>query len=65
MIPPPLNGSISDSSITVTFNGTDTNMIYYNTTLNLNVGDNVHVYVSYTGGNVNLAHDLTVQLDLF
>ena len=37
----------------------------YNSSLALNSGDKVHVYLSYTGNNDDLAHDLTVQLDLF
>jgi hypothetical protein len=28
-------------------------------------GDKIHAYLTYTGGNGNTAHDLTLQVDMF
>ena len=42
-----------------------TNSNYYNSSLRLNTGDKIHVLMSYTGGNANTAHDITLQLDIF
>jgi hypothetical protein len=38
---------------------------YYNSTQDLAAGDKIHVGVTYSGGNGNLTHDLTIQLDMF
>jgi hypothetical protein len=38
---------------------------YYNSSQNLGAGDRIHVGVTYTGGNGNTTHDLTIQLDMF
>jgi len=62
---PIATGTITDSAFTVTLSGTTVVANYYNSSLRLATGDRVHVYVSYTGNNSNLAHDLTVQLDMF
>lgn len=40
-------------------------MTFYNGSVDLSTGDKLHVHVSFTGGNSNATHDLTVQLDLF
>jgi hypothetical protein len=61
----PNGGSIASTAFTVTFGATDTFVAYYSGSVNLGVGDRVHVQVSYTGGNGNTAHDLTVQVDMF
>ena len=61
----PSGGSIADTIFTVTFGAADTFKSFYNGSVNLGAGDRVHVQVSYTGGNANEAHDLTVQLDMF
>jgi hypothetical protein len=61
----PSGGSIADTVFTVTFGATDTAKSFYNGSVNLGPGDKVHLQVSYTGGNANDAHDLTVQLDMF
>lgn len=54
-----------DTLFTITLSGTTREAYFYNRSLSLNAGDKVHVYLEITGGNANLAHDLTVQLDLF
>ena len=61
----PLGGTITTSSFTVTFNNSDTFKSYYNSSLRLNAGDLIHLYITYSGGNGNTAHDLTCQIDLF
>lgn len=50
---------------TLLFNSADTIKSYYNASQTFNAGDLIHVYVSSTGGNGNLANDLSVQLDCF
>ena len=55
-------------TIPSTTGGTDTNGSFYNSSLTLNSGDRLHLYVSYVsgnGGNAIKAQDLTVQVDLF
>lgn len=62
----PYGGSLTDiTAFTVTFTGTDRFMNFYNSSFSLNTGDSLHVYITYTGGNGNTAHDLTLQLDMF
>ena len=61
----PVGGTITSTPFTVIFGATDTTKSFYNASVSLNTGDRIHVQVSYTGGNGNAAHDLTVQLDLF
>jgi len=50
---------------TVTFTDGDIQKTFYDASARFNTGDNIIVYLSYTGAGANLAHDLTVQLDLF
>jgi hypothetical protein len=62
----PYGGSLTDiTAFTVTFGATDRFQNFYNGSFSLNTGDYLHVYMSYTGGNANGAHDLTLQLDMF
>jgi hypothetical protein len=61
----PNGGSIADTVFTTTFGATDLLHTFYSGSVNLAPGDRVHVQVTYTGGNGNDAHDLTVQLDMF
>ena len=61
----PNGGTIADTDFTVTFGANDTLKNFYNASLTVNTGDRIHVQVSWTGGNQNTAHDLTVQLDMF
>ena len=61
----PYGGSIADTAFTVTFGAADLVKNFYNASLSVNTGDRIHVQVSYTGGNANEAHDLTVQIDTF
>ena len=42
-----------------------TSISYYNSTKDLATGDRIHIGVTYTGGNDNLTHDLSIQLDMF
>jgi hypothetical protein len=51
---------------TITFNGTDYSQSFYNASVNLNAGDLIHLYSTYTSGSPsNVAHDITCQVDLF
>ena len=64
----PYGGSITNTIFTVTFGPTDLFKNFYNGSLALNTGDQIHVELTYTSGggpNANAAHDLTVQLDMF
>ena len=61
----PLGGSLSNTPFTVTLVAGEKFKNFYDASLRLNTGDYLHVYLSYTGGNGNTAHDLTVQVDLF
>ena len=61
----PFGGTIADTSFTVTFDAADLVKNFYNASLSVNTGDRIHVQVTYTGGNANNAHDLTVQIDTF
>jgi hypothetical protein len=61
----PVGGTITDTLFTVTFGAADVVKNFYNGSVNLNTGDRIHLQLSYTGGNGNAAHDLTVQLDMF
>ena len=62
----PYGGSLTNiTGFTVTFTGTDKFMNFYNGSFSLNTGDYLHVYITYTGGNGNAAHDVTLQLDMF
>ena len=61
----PIGGTITDTPFTVTFGAADILKNFYNASLSLNTGDRIHVEVTYTGGNGNTAHDLTLQLDMF
>jgi hypothetical protein len=57
-----------DTSFTVTISGTTKFATFYNASLSLATGDFIHVYLSYVnlgGASPNLAHDITVQVDLF
>jgi len=45
--------------------GTQTVGSFYNGSVRLNRGDQVHLLMSYTGNNNNDAHDITAQIDLF
>jgi hypothetical protein len=60
----PKNGTIKTTPFTVTFAAGETNKTFYDSSVRLNTGDNIHVGVIYTGAN-NAAHDLTVQVDTF
>jgi hypothetical protein len=61
----PFGGSIADTSFTVTLGAADLVKNFYGASLSVNTGDRIHVQVTYTGGNGNTAHDLTVQIDMF
>jgi hypothetical protein len=62
----PYGGSLTDiTAFTVTFGATDRFKNFYNGSFSFNTGDYLHVYMTYTGGNANGAHDLTLQLDMF
>jgi hypothetical protein len=58
-------GTITATPFTVVFDATATSGSFYDSSITLNTGDKLHVYISYIGGNGNTAHDATVQVDLF
>ena len=55
----------TDTPISITFGAAETEKSFYSASTQYNVGDRLHVQVSYTGGGGNTATDLTVQLDMF
>ena len=59
----PVGGAITDTLFTVTLTGGLTTGTFYNSSYRCNTGDQIHVFVSYTGATA--AHDMTVQVDLF
>jgi hypothetical protein len=62
----PYGGTIADvTGFSLVFGGTDTDLSFYNGSQTFGARDLIHVYVSYTGGNGNTAHDLTVEIDCF
>jgi hypothetical protein len=61
----PLAGTITSTPFIATFGANELVSNYYNASVSLNTGDRIHVQLTYTGGNSNDAHDLTVQVDLF
>jgi hypothetical protein len=44
---------------------TGSSVSYYNSSYDLAAGDRIHVGVTYSGGNGNTTHDLSIQLDMF
>jgi hypothetical protein len=62
---PVSSGIVTDTLFTITLTGAQLQGSFYNSSLSLNSGDKVHLYLSYTGGGANTAHDATVQIDLF
>ena len=56
---------IQSTPFTVTFGPTDILKTFYNASTSLNTGDRIHLYISYTTGVSNVAHDITAQIDLF
>lgn len=56
------NGMLS-TGFSLTLGATETSQEKYNASFRFDTGDRIHVYSSYTGGT--LAHDTTVQLDMF
>jgi hypothetical protein len=64
----PYGGSIADTIFTVTLGPTDLFKNFYDGSVTLNTGDQLHLQLTYTSGggpNANAAHDLTVQIDMF
>jgi hypothetical protein len=61
----PSGGSVTSTVFTVTLTGTQTVGSFYNGSVRLNRGDQVHLLMSYTGNNANNAHDITAQIDVF
>jgi hypothetical protein len=62
---PIATGTVTDTPFTVTFGAADLVQNFYNASVRLATGDRIHLYITYTGNNANIAHDLTVQLDTF
>jgi hypothetical protein len=60
------SNSPTSTAFTITFGPTETQKNFYSASVQFNVGDRLHVNVSYTSnGSGNAATDLSVQLDLF
>lgn len=58
-------GVVTDTAFTITLTGTTVIGNYYNSSLSLNTGDKIHLYMTYSGNNANTANDITAQIDLF
>ena len=58
-------GTADVTGYSVTFGAAENDKSFYNASQTFEAGDLIHVQLSYTGGNGNNAHDLTVQLDCF
>ena len=59
-------GVIIIPAFTQTYNDATTIVqTYFNSTQTFNVGDRIHVFLTYAGGAAMTAHDITVQLDFF
>ena len=56
-------GTLIDTSFNLTLTGTVSTLNFYNASQDLNTGDRIHVFL--TGSDPTLAHDLSIQLDLF
>ena len=64
----PLGGSLTITPFTVTLTDGQTSGTFYNSSINVNTGDFIHLHLSYTsggGGNSNQSNDITAQIDLF
>ena len=62
----PVGGTIANvTGYSLLFTDTETTKSYYNGSQTFGAGDKIHVFISYTGNNANLSHDITVQLDCF
>jgi hypothetical protein len=61
----PVGGTITNTAFTVTISNTQTEGTFYNSSVSLNTGDKLHLFLTYSGGNSNNAHDITAQIDLF
>ena len=62
----PVGGSIADvTGYTLIFTDTENEKAFYNGSQTFSAGDKLHLFISYTGGNGNTSHDITVQLDCF
>lgn len=62
----PSGGSIADvTGYSVTLSNAQTSASFYSGSQTFGAGDRIHVLISYTGGNANASHDVTVQLDCF
>jgi hypothetical protein len=55
----------TDTVFSITFTGADKTKSFYNGSVDFAAGDFLHVYLTYTGGNANTAHDLSLQVDMF
>ncbi|NBT79158.1 MAG: NAD(P)-dependent oxidoreductase [Betaproteobacteria bacterium] len=60
----PFGGSIASTAFTVTLGATDLVANFYNASVRVNTGDRIHVQVSYTGGNGNIAKMIKNNLSL-
>jgi hypothetical protein len=58
----PVGGVLQETPYAITLAHPNTNATLKNKNLKLQIGDKIHVKVSYTGGTTNAAKDLTVQL---
>jgi len=59
------NGSRATTIFTITFGANDIIKNFYNGSVRFSTGDQLSLYMTYTGNNSNTASDLTCQLDLF
>ena len=59
------SNSPTNTIFIITFGATETQKTFYNGSEQFNVGDRLHVLLTYTGSSANTATDLSVQLDMF
>ena len=59
-------GIISDTIFTITLTGIELQSSFYNSSLTLNKGDKIHLYLSYSSDNgTNFSSDINAQINLF
>jgi hypothetical protein len=60
-----VTAALITTPFTLTFINGEKSKTFYNSSVTLVTGDLLHLLVSYTGGNGNTGHDLSVQIDLY
>jgi hypothetical protein len=58
-------GIITNTNFTISLVGNNLSSSVFNYSYSLMTGDLIHLYMTYTGDNSNLAHDITSQINIF